>query len=111
MRPDRVLSMLGIAQKAGGVVSGEFSVEKAVKSGRARLVIVAEDASGNTKKSFADMTDFYHVPMYLYARKESLGHALGKEYRASLAVVDAGLARSVEEKLKNGTETEKRTTE
>lgn len=31
MKPDKVLSMLGIAAKAGGVASGEFSTEKAVK--------------------------------------------------------------------------------
>ena len=35
--------MLGIAAKAGSVASGEFSTEKAVKEGRAYLVIVAQD--------------------------------------------------------------------
>ena len=49
---DRVLSMLGIAAKSGKVVSGEFSTEKAVKTGKAYLVIVSEEASENTKKSF-----------------------------------------------------------
>ena len=44
MKPDKVLSMLGIAAKAGGVASGEFSTEKAVKDGRAWLVIVASEA-------------------------------------------------------------------
>mgnify|MGYP003159761849 CR=1 FL=1 len=61
MKPDRVLSMLGIAAKAGSVASGEFSTEKAVKEGRAYLVIVAQDASDNTKKMFRNMTDFYQV--------------------------------------------------
>lgn len=46
----KVLSMLGLAAKAGKVASGEFSTEKEVKSGNACLVIVAEDASDNTKK-------------------------------------------------------------
>ena len=32
---DRVLSMIGIAAKSGNVVSGEFSTEKAVKTGSA----------------------------------------------------------------------------
>ena len=41
----KVLSMLGLAAKAGKVASGEFSTEKEVKSGNACLVIVAEDAS------------------------------------------------------------------
>lgn len=58
MKPDKVLSMLGIAAKAGGVASGEFSTEKAVKDGRAWLVIVASDASENTQKHFRDMTTF-----------------------------------------------------
>ena len=51
--------MLGIAAKSGSVVSGEFSTEKAVKEGRAYLVIVAGDSSDNTKKMFSNMTDFY----------------------------------------------------
>lgn len=106
MRPDRVLSMLGIAAKSGSVASGEFSTEKAVKDGRAYLVIVAADASENTIKMFRNMTDFYEVPMYLYADKETLGHYIGKEFRASLAVTNEGLAHSIEDKLKQTITTE-----
>ena len=95
MQNDKVLSMLGIAAKSGNVVSGEFSTEKAVKSGQAYLVIVSSEASENTKKSFFNMTDFYHVPCYVYGGKEELG----KEFRASLAVIDENLAKAVEGKL------------
>ena len=49
---NKILSLVGLAMKAGKVVSGEFSTEKAVKEGKASLVIVAEDASDNTKKLF-----------------------------------------------------------
>lgn len=106
MKPDKVLSMLGIAAKAGGVASGEFSTEKAVKDGRAYLVIVAADASENTKKNFRNMTDFYEVPMYLYGDKETLGHFIGKEFRASLAVTNEGLVHSIKDKLKQMLTTE-----
>ena len=41
---DRVLSLLGIAQKAGKVVSGGFLCEDAITSRQAVLVILAEDA-------------------------------------------------------------------
>lgn len=99
MKPDKILSLLGIAAKSGSVLSGEFSTEKAVKEGKAYLVIVAEDASENTKKMFRNMTEFYKVPMYLYADKETLGHFIGKEFRASLAVTNEGLARAIIEKL------------
>ena len=95
MKPDKVLSLLGLATKAGRVVSGEFMTEKAVKEGKAALVIVGGDASDNTTKNFRDMCAFYKVPCFSYATKEDLGHAMGKEMRASLAVIDEGFAKSL----------------
>ena len=99
MAADRVLNMIGLAQKAGKVVSGEFMTEKAVKTGTACLVILAEDASDNTKKKFRNMCSFYEVPFCIYGTKEALGAAVGCEFRASLAVTDEGLANSVIRKL------------
>ena len=96
---DRVLSMIGIAAKAGKIASGEFSTEKAVKTGTAYLVITAEEASDNTKKKFKNMSDFYEVPYFEYQTKENLGRAIGKEFRASLAITDANLAKAIEKKL------------
>ena len=98
--------MLGLAEKAGKIASGEFATEKSVKSHQACLVIVASDASDNTRKMFRNMCSFYQVPMYEYARKEELGHAIGKQYRASLAVTDEGFSRSLEAKLINNGKTE-----
>ncbi len=92
---DKVLSMVGLAMRAGKVTSGEFSTEKAVKRGRAVLVLVAGDASENTKKMFENMCAYYQVPMRVYGTKASLGHAIGKELRASLAVLDRGFAGSI----------------
>ena len=97
---NKVFQMLGIAAKSGNVVSGEFSTEKAVKTGHAYLVIVSEEASANTNKMFTNMTDFYEVPMYVFGTKEELGRCIGKEFRASLAITDENLANAVENKLK-----------
>ena len=74
---NKVLSLLGLATKAGKVASGEFSTEKSVKSGRGFLVLVADDASQNTKKKFQNMCSFYRVPIYFYKDKDTLGHAMG----------------------------------
>lgn len=100
MKQDKILSLLGLAEKAGKIASGEFSTEKAVKSNQAFLVIIAEDASDNTKKMFRNKCEFYKVPIYIYAGKEALGHCIGKQYRASLAITDKGFAKSLESKLK-----------
>lgn len=101
---DKVLSTLSIAAKAGKIISGELSVEKAVKTGEAVVVIVADDASQRTKKRFTQMCTYYDVPIYIYGDKESLGHYIGKEFRASLCVTDEGLANSVIRKLVNNIE-------
>lgn len=66
---------------------------------RAHLVIVASDASDNTKKHFSDMCAYRKVPYAEYADKTSLGHAIGKEFRASLAVTDENLAKLILNKL------------
>lgn len=95
MKQNKVLSLLGLSVRAGKVASGEFAAETAVKNGKAALVIVAEDASANTKKLFHDKCSFYEVPFFEYGTKESLGHAIGKEFRASVAVLDTGLANAI----------------
>ncbi|BCN31469.1 L7Ae/L30e/S12e/Gadd45 family ribosomal protein [Anaeromicropila herbilytica] len=99
MKQDKVLSLIGLATKAGNIASGEFSTEKAVKEGKASLVIVALDASDNTKKMFTNMCTFYNVPICFYELKTELGHAMGKEIRASLAVIDKGFADAIIKKL------------
>ena len=54
MKQNKLLSLIGIAMKAGKLVSGEFSTETAIKSGKAYLVIITGDASKNTVKKFTN---------------------------------------------------------
>ena len=101
MKPDKVISYLGLAMRGRNLVSGEFQTENAVKDGSAMLVIVAEDASDNTKKLFKDKCSFYNVPVYCYGTKQALGRAIGKDLRSSLAVTDAGLAQAIEKAMQS----------
>ena len=99
MKQNKVYSLLGLATRSRKTDSGEFMTEKAVKSGKAYLVIVADDASDNTKKEFTNMCHFYHVPIFFYGTKDELGHCMGKEFRASLAITEEGFAKSIEKRL------------
>lgn len=81
--------------KAGKTVSGEFSTEKAVKSGKAHLVVVSEEASDNTRKMFTNQCTYYRVPICFFGRKDELGHSMGKEFRASIAIMDEGFASAL----------------
>ena len=95
MRPDPVLQLLGLAQKAGSVKSGEFMAESTIKEGAAALCVVAKDASDNTRKKFSDACKYRKVPYMEYSDKETLGHAIGKEFRSCLCVTDQGFAQQI----------------
>jgi len=97
----KILSLFGLAARAGKIASGEFQTETAVKSGTACLIVVAENASDNTKKLFHDKCSFYKVPVITMGTKEELGHAIGKEFRASLAILDEGFASAVMKKIES----------
>ena len=99
MIQNKVLSLLGIAMRGRNLVSGELQTEEAVKKNTALLVIVAKDASPNTKTLFHNKCSFYEVPICEYGTKESLGRAIGKESRSSVAVCDEGLAEAIIKQL------------
>ena len=92
---DKILSYVGLALRGRNCVSGEFSVEQAVKEKKAFLVIIASDASDNTKKKFQDMCGDRQIPVLIYAQKASLGQALGQEERAVAAILSEGLATAI----------------
>jgi ribosomal protein L7Ae-like RNA K-turn-binding protein len=91
----KALSMLSISAKAGKISSGGFMTERALQDGTASLVIIAEDASMNTRKKFSNKSEYYHVPYYIFSTSDELGKFIGKESRTTVAVLDEGLARSI----------------
>ena len=95
----QIYQLMGLAKRAGFAQGGEFLAEKAVRSGRSCLLIVAGDASDNTKKKFSDMCSFHETPFYVFSDKDSLGHAIGTEFRASVTINNAGMARKIIELL------------
>lgn len=91
--------MVGLATRAGKTVSGEFATEKAIKERKAKVVIVAEDASDNTKKLFTNKCEYYKVPIFITGTKDELGAVTGNQSRASLAVTDIGFGKAITDKL------------
>lgn len=96
---DKALALLSIAEKARKVSSGGFLCEKAIAEGIACLVLIAEDASDNTKKKFRDKCKFYKLPIYEISNKEILGHRIGKQDRTVVSINDEGLAKQIMMKL------------
>lgn len=99
LKQNKIFSLLGIAMRGHNLVSGELQTLEAIRKGSAMLIIIAEDASDNTAKLFADKCSFYGVPVYRYGTRDGLGRAIGKEQRSSVGVCEAGLAKSIVRQL------------
>lgn len=100
LKQNKVYSLLGIAMRGRNLVSGEFQTLEAIRKRSVRLVLLAEDASDNTAKLFADKCRYYEIPLLCYGTKELLGRAVGKDLRSSVGVCDAGLADAIVRQLK-----------
>lgn len=97
---DKILSLLGLAKKAGRLEVGEEPVGAAARARDARLIIVAEDAAENTVRRvrhFADAGQCLWVKVP--ATKEFLGRAVGRTSCAMVAVTDIGFAEAAAKKL------------
>ncbi|GAB7388258.1 YlxQ family RNA-binding protein [Bacillaceae bacterium] len=88
--------LLGLAMRAGKLVTGEEQVVKAVRAKRAKLVLLAEDAAANTRKKIEDKCKFYEVPLLRAGNRAELGRAIGKRERVVIAVLDEGFATSLQ---------------
>jgi ribosomal protein L7Ae-like RNA K-turn-binding protein len=99
MNEQKLLSLLGLAQRAGKALSGEFTIERNVRSGKVQCLIVASDASENTRKKYRDMSQYYGVACFEVLSKESLSGGIGKENRAAIAVTDPGMAQALKKLL------------
>lgn len=96
MMKNKFFSNLGLCMRAGKLVTGDEGVLKEVRSGEAKLVILAEDASDNTRKKFQDKCQYYGVPLMELGSRSELGDAIGKAERVILAVTDAGFAKMLQ---------------
>lgn len=92
MERDKILSLIGLATKAGRTKSGELAVEKSILARASRIVFVSEEASDRTRKSFMDKCKYHKIPVVICFSKEELGKACGKEVRTSVSVEDDGFA-------------------
>lgn len=94
------LRMLGLARRAGRVEIGEEAVGTAARAGKAALLLLASDASENTKKRAESFAFAAGAPLaHLDCGKTELGRALGLDGPAMAAVTDPGLAAAVAAKL------------
>ncbi len=92
------LKTLGLASRARKIVTGETLINK-IRSNEVHLVIIATDASDNTKKKLTDKCTSYNVDYIITSNIDELSKAVGKNNRVALGIQDAGFAKNLKEKI------------
>jgi ribosomal protein L7Ae-like RNA K-turn-binding protein len=95
MSDNQWMSLLGLANRAGKVISGEELTVKQIRGGNAKLILLSADASRNTAKKITDKCNSYEVPLKIVENRHLLGQAIGKEARVVVAVMDDGFAKKM----------------
>ena len=97
MNENKVYNYLGIAQRAGKIVSGENTLMSKGNFYKYALLIIASDASPTVKKRFFNKAENNNVDYLLFGTKESLGNAIGKSPRTVLALADRNISQKIME--------------
>ena len=97
---ERILSMIGLAKKAGFVEIGEEPVGSAARAKHARVILVAGDAAASSvRRAYSFAQSGNCLCLTIDATKDALGSALGRTSVAMVAVTDIGFAESLVKKL------------
>jgi ribosomal protein L7Ae-like RNA K-turn-binding protein len=100
---NKLLSNLGLAHRARKLITGTEGVRNSIKDHSALLVLVAEDASNNTKKEVSDSAHYYNAEVRIINfTMAELASALGKLHNvACVAITDIGFKTLVNNSLEN----------
>lgn len=93
------LNLLGLANRAGKCSTGEDMILNDIKSGRAKLVLLASDTGSRTHKRITDKCKSYNIPFAIADDSDTLSHAIGKHKRVAVAILDAGFANKIKSLL------------
>lgn len=83
---------LGLAKRAGKVIPGYRTCAALLCRGTIFLIIVAEDASNNTKDKFESLCSRYQVPCVIYGSSDLLSEAAGMWGISVFGIADKNIA-------------------
>ena len=96
---NKILSMIGLATKAGKTVTGTTACDFSIRRKNARLVLLATDASENSLSHAIKLCKANDIGYMLFSTKEKLGCFTGKTDRVIIAITDDGFAKRVSEMI------------
>ena len=105
MNEKKIISLLGIAKKAGKTVCGTDMTVESIrkKASSVKVILLASDASANTVKRIKNTSEYYSVPLIcMQIDKEELAKTVGSIAQVSvIGVLDDGFASAMLKAMTN----------
>jgi len=92
---NKVFALLGFAQKSGCLYSGETSVKTALRIGKAKLILIAEDLPMKKKAHLIHECYKLGINYYISGSKSEYGEILGMPDRGIIAVTDKQMSIAI----------------
>lgn len=96
-----VYSAIGMANRAGELVTGTDGCLRAVRAGVVKLVVLSEEASENTRKKIINACRFRDITCLEYGKGGMLGKMTGKAHRIVIGVKDKNLSKLILSKMQH----------
>ena len=90
----RSLNYLGITKRSGNLICGTDMVVKSLPSGNIKIILLAKDASDNTKDKIIKKAFYYQIQVCEAFDSYELSKAIGKDHVMVMAIVDEGLKKA-----------------
>lgn len=91
---DKLINLLGLAQRAGRLITGEEQVLQAIRKNKVQLVFLATDAGPNLQKKITDKSNYYKIEVSTVFTTLELSTAVGRP-RKVIAVADTGFSKKM----------------
>lgn len=90
----QILNLLGLARRAGQLVTGEGTVLTAIQKGQLKLVFIASDVGSSTGKKINDKCQSYGVEVVNNFSRFEISQSIGQA-RTIIGVTGAGFAKKI----------------
>lgn len=88
MEKQKFLKFLGLCKKSGKLISGDYSVEKAINNKKVLMLILSEDSSKDKDQKFNTLAQDLDIDTIKFCSSSELGAAIGKSLSAIIAITD-----------------------
>ena len=101
MKKSKIASYLGLARRAGKLLSGYRTCAGSIGKGSIKLIILAEDTSQNTKDKFVSLCGRHGIPCKNYASTDALSDMTGLSGRGIYGITEVNFAEAMVKEIEN----------